>query len=101
MLINGFKNLVAIAAETEIEFKEAATFKEYLKVHTIKSTPIVLSYKQLLNSIIILIFQDPSKFAVAVAAPVESAAPAQSAKKEEKVESEEEEDDDMGFGLFD
>jgi len=32
MLINGFKNLVAIAAETEIEFKEATTFKEYLKV---------------------------------------------------------------------
>lgn len=33
MLINGFKNLVAVAAETEIEFKEAATFKEYLKVN--------------------------------------------------------------------
>jgi len=32
MLINGFKNLVAVAAETEIEFKEATTFKEYLKV---------------------------------------------------------------------
>jgi len=32
MLINGFKNLVAVAAETEIEFKEAETFKEYLKV---------------------------------------------------------------------
>ncbi|XP_050521182.1 60S acidic ribosomal protein P0 [Daktulosphaira vitifoliae] len=76
MLINGFKNLVAVAAETEIEFKEAATFKEYLK--------------------------DPSKFAVAVEAPVESEAPkAGSTKKEEKVESEEEEDDDMGFGLFD
>jgi len=75
MLLNGFKNLVAIAAETEIDFKEATTFKEYLK--------------------------DPSKFAVAVAAPVESAATTQEAKKEEKVESEEEEDDDMGFGLFD
>jgi large subunit ribosomal protein LP0 len=75
MLINGFKNLVAVAAETEIEFKEAEPFKEYLK--------------------------DPSKFAVAAAAPAESSAPAQEAKKEEKVESEEEEDDDMGFGLFD
>jgi len=32
MLINGFKNLVAVAAETEIEFKEAEPFKEYLKV---------------------------------------------------------------------
>jgi len=74
MLLNGFKNLVAVAIESDIDFEEATTFKEYLK--------------------------DPSKFAVAVAAPVESA-PAQEAKKEEKVESEEEEDDDMGFGLFD
>lgn len=32
MLINGFKNLLAVAAETEIEFKEAETLKEYLKV---------------------------------------------------------------------
>lgn len=32
MLINGLKNLVAVAVETEIEFKEATTFKEYLKV---------------------------------------------------------------------
>ncbi|MCP6508494.1 hypothetical protein NL478_27400, partial [Klebsiella pneumoniae] len=51
MLLKGFKNLVAIAVESDIDFKEATTFKEYLK--------------------------DPSKFAVAVAAPVESAAPAQ------------------------
>ncbi|XP_065218590.1 large ribosomal subunit protein uL10 [Planococcus citri] len=76
MLINGFKNLLSIAAETEIEFKEAETMKEYLK--------------------------DPSKFIVA--APVAAAAGAEKAaaepKKEEKEESEEE-DDDMGFGLFD
>ena len=73
-IVNGFKNLLAIAAETDITFKEAETMKEYLA--------------------------DPSKFA-AVAA---TAAPAASeAKKEEKkVEEEsEEEDDDMGFGLFD
>jgi len=73
-IANGFKNLLAIAATTDIEFKEATTIKEYLK--------------------------DPSKFAVATAptaaAPAAAAAPA---KKEES--EEEEEDDDMGFGLFD
>lgn len=71
-IINGFKNLLAIAAETDITFKEAEKVKEYLA--------------------------DPSKFAVAaapVAAATEAAAPA---KVEEPEESE---DDDMGFGLFD
>lgn len=75
-LANGFKNLLAVAAETEISFPEAERLKEYLK--------------------------DPSKFAVA-AAPVAAAASKDAPKKEEKKkeESEEEEDDDMGFGLFD
>jgi len=74
IIVNGFKNLLAIAAATDVEFKEAETIKEYLK--------------------------DPSKFAAAVAV---TAAPVEEAKVEEKkVESEsEEEDDDMGFGLFD
>lgn len=31
-LINGFKNLLAIAAATDVEFKEAQTIKEFLKV---------------------------------------------------------------------
>lgn len=74
-IANGFKNLLAIAASTEIEFKEAATVKEYLK--------------------------DPSKFAAAAAPAAGAAAPAAAAAKEEKKEEEEEEDDDdMGFGLF-
>uniref|UniRef100_A0A0A9XYW4 60S acidic ribosomal protein P0 n=1 Tax=Lygus hesperus TaxID=30085 RepID=A0A0A9XYW4_LYGHE len=74
-LANGFKNLLAVAAETEISFPQAETLKEYLK--------------------------DPSKFAVA-AAPVAAAAAKEAPKKEEKKEeSEDEEDDDMGFGLFD
>jgi len=74
-VINGFKNLLAIAAATDVEFKEAETVKEYLK--------------------------DPSKFAVA-AAPVAAAAEAEPAKEEaKKEESEEESDEDMGFGLFD
>jgi large subunit ribosomal protein LP0 len=76
LVINGFKNLLAIAAETDITFKEAESMKEYLA--------------------------DPSKFVAAVA----SAAPATAAKEEvkeeaKKEESEEESDDDMGFGLFD
>jgi len=72
-IANGFKNLLAVAAVTEIEFKEAETIKEFLK--------------------------DPSKFAAAVTA----AAPAAAAetKKEEVKEESESEDDDMGFGLFD
>jgi len=73
-IVNGFKDLLAIAAVTEIEFKEAETIKEYLK--------------------------DPSKFAAAVT--VAAPAAAGEKKEEKKAESEsEEEDDDMGFGLFD
>lgn len=79
-IINAFKNLLAIAAVTDIEFKEAATVKEYLK--------------------------DPSKFAAVAAAPaasVAAAAPAAAAAKKEeaKKEESEESDEDMGFGLFD
>jgi len=74
-IINGFKNLLAVAVETDYDFPEAEQTKEYLK--------------------------DPSKFAAiaAAAAPVTEAAPAE--KKEEKKEESEESDDDMGFGLFD
>jgi large subunit ribosomal protein LP0 len=74
-LVNGFKNLLAVAAVTEISFKEAETVKEFLK--------------------------DPSKFAAVLAAPAAAAPAKQAAKKEEKKEESEEEDDDMGFGLFD
>ncbi|CAH1104549.1 unnamed protein product [Psylliodes chrysocephalus] len=77
-IANGFKNLLALAAVTEVEFEQAKTIKEFIK--------------------------DPSKFAAvaapAAAAPAAAAAAAPAAKKEEKEESESE-DDDMGFGLFD
>jgi len=73
-ILNGFKNLLAIAAVTEVTFKEAETLKEYLK--------------------------DPSKFVSA--APAASAAAVEDKSAEPaKVESEEESDEDMGFGLFD
>nr|CAI5864260.1 unnamed protein product [Callosobruchus analis] len=68
---NGLKNLLAIAAVTESEFKEATTIREYLK--------------------------DPSKFLAAAAAPAKAA----ESKKEEKKEVSDENDDNMGFGSFD
>jgi large subunit ribosomal protein LP0 len=74
-VVNGMKNLLAVAAVTDITFKEAEMVKEFLA--------------------------DPSKFAAAApaaAAPAAAAAAAPAAKVEEE---EEEEDDDMGFGLFD
>lgn len=75
-VINVFKNLLAIAVVTDIDFKEAETAKEFVK--------------------------DPSKFAAAIAAsaPVPAAAEKEE-KKEEKKEESEDEDEDMGFGLFD
>jgi len=72
-IANGMKNLLAIAAVTEITFKEAEMLKEFLA--------------------------DPSKFAAAAAPAAAAATPAAAAAKVE--EEEEEEDDDMGFGLFD
>jgi large subunit ribosomal protein LP0 len=78
-LANGLKNLLSIAATTDVTFKQAETIKEYLK--------------------------DPSKFAKAAApaaAPAGGgAAPAAAKEEKKKEEPEEEEDEDMGFGLFD
>lgn len=76
-IVNGMKNLIAIAVSTDITFKEAETAKEFLK--------------------------DPSKFAAlaAAAAPAASSAPAAEKKEEKKEESDHESDEDMGFGLFD
>jgi len=80
-LINGMKNLLAVAAETSVAFKEAEKLKEFLK--------------------------DPSKFAAAVASAAPAAAKdaggakAEAKKVEEKKKEESESDDDMGLGLFD
>jgi len=71
-IVNGMKNCMALAAVTDITFKEAEMMKEFLA--------------------------DPSKFAAVAAAP----AAAEEKKEEKVEEPEEEsEDDDMGFGLFD
>lgn len=76
-VINAFKNLLAIAVATDIDFKEAQTAKEFVK--------------------------DPSKFAAAVAVTTTAEEPAAAKKVEEKKVEEEEDsgDEDMGFGLFD
>jgi len=77
IVANAFKDLLAIAVETGVSFKEAEDTLEYLK--------------------------DPSKFAVAVSAPSassnSSSAPAAESKKAES-ESEEASDDDAFGGLF-
>ena len=66
----------AIAAATEITFKEAETVKAFLA--------------------------DPSAFAAAAPAAAAAAAPAAAAAAAPPPKEEsEEEDDDMGFGLFD
>lgn len=79
MLINGYKNVLAIAVETDYSFPLADKVKEYLA--------------------------DPSKFAVAapVAAASSGGAPAAAAapKEEKEEEPAEASDDDMGFSLFD
>jgi large subunit ribosomal protein LP0 len=79
--VNGLKNLMALAAETDVSFKEAEKMKEFLK--------------------------DPSKFAAAIAASAPKAAsPAKETKKEEpkkeEKKKEESDEDEGGFGgLFD
>ncbi|KAJ3693567.1 hypothetical protein LUZ60_009047 [Juncus effusus] len=78
MFVNAYKNVLAVALETEYSYPLAEQVKEYLK--------------------------DPSKFAVAapVAAAGAPAGEAPAAKVEEKKEEpEEESDEDLGFGLFD
>jgi len=74
-IVNGLKNLIAIACETDISFEAAERAKEYLK--------------------------DPSKFASAAPSAAAASPTKGESKKEEKKEESEEEDDDMGFGLFD
>lgn len=74
-IINGMKKCMALAAVTDISFKEADKMKEYLA--------------------------DPSKFAVVAAAPVAGEAEPKEKKEEKAEEPDEESDDDMGFGLFD
>lgn len=74
MFLNAYKNVLAVALATEYSFPQAENVKEFLK--------------------------DPTKFAVAVAAPVsgESGGAVVAVAVEE--EAAEESDGDMGFDLF-
>lgn len=75
-VVNGFKNLLAVAVATDITFKEAEQAKAFVA--------------------------DPSAFVAAVPAAAEATETKEEAKEEaKKEESEDESDDDMGFGLFD
>jgi len=74
-IANGFKNLLAVAAATDVTFKQAEKLKEYLA--------------------------NPTKFTVAAASTPAAESKAPAAKKEKEEVKEESEDDDMGFGLFD
>ncbi|XP_065898254.1 large ribosomal subunit protein uL10-like [Dysidea avara] len=73
-IVNGFKNLLAVAVATDITFKQAEQAKAFL--------------------------EDPSAF-IQAAPAVEEEKVDEPAAEEKKEESEEESDDDMGFGLFD
>jgi large subunit ribosomal protein LP0 len=76
MFLNAYKNVLAVALETDYSYDHADKIKEYLK--------------------------DPSKFAVAApAAAASGGAAAAAPKEEEKKEPEEESDGEMGFSLFD
>jgi large subunit ribosomal protein LP0 len=78
LVINGFKNVLAIALGTEYSFPQADKIKEVL--------------------------ENPELLAAATAAasaPADGGDAKEEAKEETKEEEEEEEDDDMGFSLFD
>eukprot|EP00002_Diphylleia_rotans_P020323 TRINITY_DN394_c0_g1_i10.p1 TRINITY_DN394_c0_g1~~TRINITY_DN394_c0_g1_i10.p1 ORF type:complete len:317 (-),score=86.10 TRINITY_DN394_c0_g1_i10:271-1221(-) len=80
MVLNAYKNLLAVAVETEFSFPQADKVKAYLA--------------------------DPSAFAAAApvaaaAAPAAAAAAPAAAEAKKEQPKEEEEDEDMGFGLFD
>jgi large subunit ribosomal protein LP0 len=79
LILGGFKRLLALAADTDVEFEQAKTLKEYLK--------------------------DPSKFAAAAApasAPAATAAAKAPAAKEEtkKAPEPESSDEEGGFDMF-
>ncbi|KAH7101990.1 60S acidic ribosomal protein P0 [Auriculariales sp. MPI-PUGE-AT-0066] len=75
-LVNAYKNLLAIAVETDISFEGADKVKEYLA--------------------------NPEAFASAAApAAADTSAAAAAPAAEEKKEEPEESDEEMGFGLFD
>ncbi|AQK50924.1 60S acidic ribosomal protein P0-2 [Zea mays] len=76
MFINGYKNVLAVAVETDYSYPHADKIKEYLK--------------------------DPSKFAVAAPVAAADSSAAAAPKEEEKApEPAEESDEEMGFSLFD
>ena len=75
-VVNSYKNMMAIAIETDFEWEGVAELKDRIK--------------------------NPDKYASAAPAQAaDTGGKAEEKKEEKKEEEEEEEDEDMGFGLFD
>uniref|UniRef100_A0A914YZM2 60S acidic ribosomal protein P0 n=1 Tax=Panagrolaimus superbus TaxID=310955 RepID=A0A914YZM2_9BILA len=74
-IANALKNMLAVAAVSDVKFKEAERLKEYLA--------------------------DPSKFAAAAPAAKKEEAKKEDAPAKKEEPKEESEEEDMGFGLFD
>ncbi|CAK4031356.1 60S acidic ribosomal P0 [Lecanosticta acicola] len=77
-LVNGYKNVISVAIETEFEWESISELKDRIR--------------------------NPDKYAAAAPAAgsgAAAAADAPAAAEEKPAEEEEEEDEDMGFGLFD
>lgn len=87
MVSNAFRNLLAVAVETDYTFKEAEQIKE------------MLANPEKFASLVAAAAPVAAAAAAAEAAPAE-AAPAAAAAKDES-DDESGSDDDMGFGLFD
>ncbi|CAI9767532.1 unnamed protein product [Fraxinus pennsylvanica] len=94
MFINAYKNVLAVAVETDYSYPLADKVKEYLECSLLSCHAYHCPF----------VNQDPTKFAVAaapVAAADSGATPAAAKEEEKKEEPAEESDDDMGFSLFD
>ena len=109
MFINAYKNALAICIATEYTFPQAEKVKEYLKVGSSNCFNFLIWYWSVCVLMLTLRYdfgmQDPSKFAVAVAAVSADAgggASAGAAKVEEKKEvvEESDEEDYGGFDMF-
>jgi large subunit ribosomal protein LP0 len=82
VVVNGFKNVIAVCLESELKIKQAE------KLLTLLSDPEALAAAQ-------------AAAAASGGGGAASGGAAAEKKEEKKEESEEESDDDMGFGLFD
>lgn len=60
-VINGFKNLLAVAAVTDITFKEAETVKEFIKVRNIPTNSLPHCFHDIMFDVITVFYYDCQK----------------------------------------